>query len=266
MYAEKYDEAMWYRARDEYLTQKKYEDDETIRKLKQENRNSQMERPFNLNLSDQILYGALANSSGFGDGSGRSSINCIADRVRTAEEQIAELKKENEELKRKVLLQQEAGYYQRHTSTHGDINTDDAAFDHYWSVQDNDLTLWKVPRHLAEVKSAQTGYHGAVEQAFYDECFGEQYGKLKWMRVREMTQADLVSGGWEPETNEDAEAEAKLDDTLIGLIAVRQQNEFEKGEHDKPWCAEAEEQFRELLMCMPFEGKQKLQLKYNAEN
>ena len=60
--------------------------------------------------------------------------------------------------------------------------------------------------------------------------------------------------------------EAKLDDTLVGLIAVRQQNEFEKGEHDRPWCAEAEEQFRELLMFMPFEGKQKLQLKYNAEN
>ncbi len=120
-----------------------------------------------------------------------------------AKDAITRVFKENQELKRKVLLQQEAGYYHRHTSTHGDINTDDAAFDHYWSVQDNDLTLWKVPRHLAEVKSAQTGYHGAVEQAFYDECFGEEYGKLKWMRVREMTQADLIKGGWKPKTDED---------------------------------------------------------------
>jgi DNA repair exonuclease SbcCD ATPase subunit len=56
---------------------------------------------FNLNLSDQILYGALANSSGFGDGSGRSSINCIADRVRTAEEEIKRIK----ELHRQTLQQ-----------------------------------------------------------------------------------------------------------------------------------------------------------------
>jgi len=191
------------------------------------------------NLAEQIEYGALANSCGFGQDGSKSSFRCIADemiRLRKENEalkslgkeiltkncdtitQLAEkhrdemtkiledntaLKEENEELKRKVLLQQEAGYYHRHTSTHGEINTDDAAFDHYWSVQDKDLTLWKVPRHLAEVKSAQTGYHGAVEQAFYDECFGEEYGKLKWMRVREMTQEDLVKGGWEPETDED---------------------------------------------------------------
>jgi hypothetical protein len=120
-----------------------------------------------------------------------------------AKDAITRVVKENEELKRKVLLQQEAGYYHRHTSTHGDINTDDAAFDHYWSVQDKDLTLWKVPRHLADVKSAQTSYHGAVEQAFYDECFGEEYGKLKWMRVREMTQADLIKGGWQPKADDE---------------------------------------------------------------
>jgi len=116
------------------------------------------------------------------------------------------LREENEELKRKVLLQQEAGYY-CHTrpAPDCDINTDDASFDHYWSVQDNDLTLWKVPRHLADVPSAQTSYHGAVEQAFYDECFGEEYGKLKWMRVREMKQADLIKGGWKPKVEEEEE-------------------------------------------------------------
>jgi hypothetical protein len=56
---------------------------------------------FDLNLADQILYGALANSSGFGDGSGRSSINCITDRVRTAEQEIQRIK----ELHRQTLQQ-----------------------------------------------------------------------------------------------------------------------------------------------------------------
>ena len=113
---------------------------------------------------------------------------------------IIRIVRENAELKGQVEHLKLGGYY-CHTrpAPNGEINTDDAAFDHYWSVQDKDLTLWKVPRHLADVASAQTSYHGAVEQAFYDECFGEEYGKLKWMRVREMTQADLVKGGWQPE-------------------------------------------------------------------
>jgi hypothetical protein len=117
---------------------------------------------------------------------------------------IVRIVRENAELKGQVEHLKLGGYY-CHTrpAPNAEINTDDAAFDHYWSVQDKDLTLWKVPRHLADVASAQTSYHGAVEQAFYDECFGEEYGKLKWMRVREMTQADLIKGGWQPkEENE----------------------------------------------------------------
>jgi hypothetical protein len=226
------------------------------------------------NLAEEIEYGALANSCGFGQDGSKSSFRCIADEMIRLRKELEELKsqlaafevevvvegyteedtiaafnkeadkygataeqrergvamlktafededpackamtmardaitrvvKQNEELKRKVLLQQEAGYY-CHTrpAPDCDINTDDAAFDHYWSVQDKDLTLWKVPRHLADVKSAQTSYHGAVEQAFYDECFGEEYGKLKWMRVREMTQADLIKGGWQPKADDE---------------------------------------------------------------
>ena len=225
------------------------------------------------NLAEEIEYGALANSCGFGQDESKSSFRCIADEMIRLRKELEELKsqlaadeeeeeeeyteeetiaqfikeadkygataeqreyglammktafededpvrkamtltrdaitrvvKENEELKRKVLLQQEAGYY-CHTRPAPDceINTDDAAFDHYWSVQDNDLTLWKVPRHLADVPSAQTSYHGAVEQAFYDECFGEEYGKLKWMRVREMKQADLIKAGWQPKTDDE---------------------------------------------------------------
>ena len=68
----------------------------------------------------------------------------------------------------------------------------DATFDYYWTRDDADMTIWKVPRHLAEVKSAQTSSHGAVEQAFYDEKFGEEYGKLEYLIVREMKEADLV--------------------------------------------------------------------------
>jgi hypothetical protein len=117
---------------------------------------------------------------------------------------IVRIVRENAELKGQVEHLKLGGYY-CHTrpAPNAEINTDDAAFDHYWSVQDKDLTLWKVPRHLADVASAQTSYHGAVEQAFYDECFGEEYGKLKWMRVREMTQADLIKGGWQPKAEEE---------------------------------------------------------------
>lgn len=118
---------------------------------------------------------------------------------------IVRLARENAELKGQVEHLKLAGYYQKLPFTnHGELNTDDAAFDHYWSVDaDDDLTLWKVPRHLADVNSAKTSYHGAVEQAFYDEGFGETYGKLKWFRVREMTQADLIAARWKPKAEED---------------------------------------------------------------
>ena len=117
---------------------------------------------------------------------------------------IIRIVRENAELKGQVEHLKLAGYY-CHTrpAPNAEINTDDAAFDHYWSVQDKDLTLWKVPRHLADVASSQTSHHGAVEQAFYDECFGEEYGKLKWMRVREMTKADLIEAGWQPKEEND---------------------------------------------------------------
>jgi len=149
MYAEKCDEAMWFRARAEYLTQKKYEDDKTIRKL-------------NIKIAE----------------------------IKTAVVEFERTGRKPDEL---------------------------------WTDEETEAFRVKITKHNEEAERRH-------------------------------------------QERQKAAAEAKLDDTLIGLIAVRQQNEFEKGEHDKPWCAEAEEQFRELLMCMPFEGKQKLQLKYNAEN
>jgi hypothetical protein len=59
--------------------------------------------------------------------------------------------------------------------------------------------------------------------------------------------------------------EDKLDDNIIGLVAELQQSGFERGEHLKEWCDEAEEQFRELLKIVPFEGKQQLQLKLSQD-
>jgi polysaccharide deacetylase 2 family uncharacterized protein YibQ len=60
-------------------------------------------------------------------------------------------------------------------------------------------------------------------------------------------------------------AEQKLDDNIISLTAEHQQSGFERGEHNKEWCDEAEEQFRELLMFMPFDGKQKLHHKLSQD-
>lgn len=236
------------------------------------------------NIGEQIEYGVLANSCGFGQEEGKSSFACILSSYISQQQEIERLKRrveelehkdeeededeekhiteeqvvaefnkiadkhglspaqreygiantkavfnslpdtfdpqqltdllaantvrlvrENAELKGKVEQLKLAGYYQKLPFTnHGELNTDDAAFDHYWSVDaDDDLTLWKVPRHLADVSSAKTSYHGAVEQAFYDEGFGETYGKLKWFRVRVMTQADLIAARWKPKAEED---------------------------------------------------------------
>ena len=47
----------------------------------------------------------------------------------------------------------------------------------------------------------------------------------------------------------------QLEDKIISLTAKHQQRGFEKGEHDRPWCAEAEEQYREFFRFMSFESK-----------
>lgn len=128
------------------------------------------------NLAEQIEYGALANSCGFGQDESKSSFRCIAD-------EMLRLRKENEALK---------SQRPRYTVPQDEHLIGDAAFDYYWTRDDADMTIWKVPRHLAEVKSTQTSSHGAVEQAFYDEKFGEEYGKLEYLIVREMKEADLI--------------------------------------------------------------------------
>lgn len=130
------------------------------------------------NLGEQIEYGALANSCGFGQDGSKSSFRCIAD-------EMIRLRKENEALK---------SQRPRYTVPQDEHLIGDAAFDYYWTRDDADMTIWKVPHQL------ETSYHGAVEQAFYDEKFGEEYGKLEYLIVREMKEADLVKRKIQPMT------------------------------------------------------------------
>ena len=110
--------------------------------------------------------------------------------IKQQQEEIARLRKENEELK---------SQRPRYTCPQDeDLTGGDANYQYYYAVDDGDMTIWKVPRHLAEVKSAKTSYHGAVEQSFYDEGFGEEYGKLNYLIVREMKLKDLVKRKWKP--------------------------------------------------------------------
>jgi hypothetical protein len=110
--------------------------------------------------------------------------------IKQQQEEIERLRKENEELK---------SQRPKHTCPQDeDLTGGDANYQYYYAVDDGDMTIWKVPRHLAEVKSAKTSYHGAVEQSFYDEGFGEEYGKLTYLIVREMKLKDLVKRKWKP--------------------------------------------------------------------
>ena len=141
-------------------------------------------------LLEQVEYAVLANSCGYGlDLERKSSIRCITD-------EMIRLRKENEELK---------SQRPRYTCPQDeDLTGGDANYQYYYAVDDGHMTIWKVPHHLAEVKSAKTSYHGAVEQSFYDECFGEEYGKLNYLIVREMKQAELIKRGWKPKVEEEA--------------------------------------------------------------
>ena len=59
--------------------------------------------------------------------------------------------------------------------------------------------------------------------------------------------------------------EEKLEDLIIGITAEIQQRGFDAGKHNLAWCDEAEEQFRELLALVSFEGKHKLYEKVSEQ-
>lgn len=88
---------------------------------------------------------------------------------------IAQLRKENEEL-RKQLAEKT-------------VNFDDANFKYYWAANSGDVVFWKVPIAMMDVKhyenSKFTTYDGnRVDQAFRDEYFGEEWGELWTAGVR----------------------------------------------------------------------------------
>ena len=175
------------------------------------------------NLAEQIEYGALANSCGFGQDGSKSSFRCIAD-------EMIRLRKENEALK---------SQRPRYTVPQDEHLIGDAAFDYYWTRDDGDMTIWKVHRHLAEIKGVKTSFHGAVEQAFYDEKFGENYGKLTYLIVREMKEADLVKRKIQLKKEEEPELICcvRCDEELDPAKKEVCPREWE-GDSDAPMCAD----------------------------
>jgi hypothetical protein len=169
------------------------------------------------NLAEEIEYGALANSCGFGQDGSKSSFRCIAD-------EMIRLRKENEDLK---------SQRPKYTCPQDQHLVGDAAFDYYWTRDDADMTIWKVPRNL------ETSYHGAVEQAFYDEKFGGEYGKLEYLIVREMKEADLVKRKIQLKKEEEPEPICcvRCDEELDPAKKEVCPREWE-GDSDAPMCAD----------------------------
>ena len=146
------------------------------------------------NLAEQIEYGALANSCGFGQDESKSSFRCIAD-------EMIRLRKENEALKSqrpKYTCPQDE-----------DLTCGDANYEYYYTTnEDGEMTIWKVPRHLAEIKSSTpNNWDNAVAECFRDEKFGENWDKLTYLIVREMKLKDLVKRKWKPAAEKPKEEE-----------------------------------------------------------
>lgn len=141
----------------------------------------------------------------------RDATNAICDLVRNQQEEIDRLKKELEQLKSQSKPQPQP-QPKRTIPQDEDLASDWNYRDYrYYSTRDDDLfgtlTIWKVPKYLADIKSSQTDYHGAVEQAFGDECFGEDWGRVGKFRVRLLTEEILDEKGWQPKYDEDSDAE-----------------------------------------------------------
>ena len=81
-----------------------------------------------------------------------------------------------------------------------DLTGGDANYEYYYTnTDDGEMTIWKVPRHLAEIKSSTPyNWDNAVAECFRDEKFGENWDKLTYLIVREMKLKDLVKRKWKP--------------------------------------------------------------------
>jgi hypothetical protein len=154
------------------------------------------------NLLEQIEYGALANSCGFGTiRKGESSFKCILASYIEQQEEIKRLREENEALKSqrpKYTCPQDE-----------DLTGGDANYEYYYTTnEDGEMTIWKVPRHLAEIKSSTpNNWDNAVAECFRDEKFGENWDKLTYLIVREMKLKDLVKRKWKPAAEKPKEEE-----------------------------------------------------------
>jgi hypothetical protein len=154
------------------------------------------------NLGEQIEYGALANSCGFGTiRKGESSFKCILASYLEQQEEIKRLREENEALKSqrpKYTCPQDE-----------DLTGGDANYEYYYTTnEDGEMTIWKVPRHLAEIKSSTpNNWDNAVAECFRDEKFGENWDKLTYLIVREMKLKDLVKRKWKPAAEKPKEEE-----------------------------------------------------------
>ena len=95
-----------------------------------------------------------------------------------------------------------------------DLTGGDANYEYYYTnTDDGEMTIWKVPRHLAEIKSSTPyNWDNAVAECFRDEKFGENWDKLNYLIVREMKLKDLVKRKWKPA----AEKPKEEDDDLCG--------------------------------------------------
>lgn len=144
------------------------------------------------NIGEQIEYGALANSCGFGQENGKSSFACILSSYISQQQEIERLRKENEELK---------AHRPKHTCPQDeDLTGGDANYKYYFAHnEDGEMTIWKVPRHLDEVKSANPDtWDNAVQECFRNGKFGEEWDTLTYLIVREMKLKDLIKRKWTP--------------------------------------------------------------------
>ncbi len=106
--------------------------------------------------------------------------------------QVQHLRKENEELK---------AHRPKHTCPQDeDLTGGDANYKYYFAHnEDGEMTIWKVPRHLDEVKSANPDtWDNAVQECFRNGKFGEEWDTLNYLIVREMKLKDLVKRKWTP--------------------------------------------------------------------
>ena len=151
-------------------------------------------------------------------------------------EEIALLRKENEELK---------SQRPRYTCPQDeDLTGGDANYEYYYTnTDDGEMTIWKVPRHLAEIKSSTpNNWDNAVAECFRDEKFGENWDKLNYLIVREMKLKDLVKRKWKPaaekpKEEEEAQAEQAFFEGKEGGV-IRWKPEGEE-EEEEEWDDEA---------------------------